>query len=84
MAFPKPCMKVQVILHSYLREKLPAEAKGRAVLELPEGSNIQDVISQLDLPGEVLCAVNGQIEHNLNFQPKEGDELRFLRPAAGG
>jgi sulfur carrier protein ThiS len=77
-------MKIQVILHSYLKEKLPVEAKGRTTLDLPEGTKIKDIVTRLNLPVEALCAVNGQIEHDLNCLLSDGDELRFLWPGAGG
>ncbi len=57
-------IKVHVILHSYLREKLPPVAKGRADLEFPEGACIRDVMKALGIPDQVICVVNSQIEHD--------------------
>ena len=77
-------MKVSVVLHSYLREKLPAEAKGQTVLKLEEGARIGDVIERLDLPAMVVFAVNNQIEREKERVLKDGDLLRFFRAGAGG
>jgi molybdopterin converting factor small subunit len=73
-----------VVLHSYLREKLPAEAKGQALLELEEGARIGDVIEKLDLPKMVVFALNNQIERDRQRSLKDGDLVRFFRPGAGG
>lgn len=77
-------MKVSVVLHSYLREKLPAEAKGQTVLELEEGTRISDVIERLDLPEMVVFALNNQIERDQGRLLKDGDLVRFFRAGAGG
>ncbi len=77
-------MKVSVILHSYLREKLPPEAQGRTILELAEGARVKDVIAQLDLPDHVIFALNEQLERDREIALKDGDALRFLRAGAGG
>jgi sulfur carrier protein ThiS len=77
-------MKVSIILHSYLREKLPPEARGRAVLELPEGARVKDVIARLDLPDHVIFALNEQLERDKEVALQDGDSLRFLRAGAGG
>jgi sulfur carrier protein ThiS len=75
---------VKVILHSILREKLPPEARGQIQLELPDKSTTADVMRQLDLPEYVLVSINGVINRDRTTQVKEGDELRFFRPGAGG
>ena len=77
-------MQVNVILHSILREKLPAEARGKALLDLPEGARLRDVVTRLDLPSNTVCAVNEQMERNPDRLLADGDVLRFMRPGAGG
>lgn len=77
-------MKILVILHSYLRENLPAEARGQTELEIPEGSCIQDVIDLLKLPETVAVAVNAQLQRDRRCMLKEGDRVQFLRPGSGG
>ena len=77
-------MRINVILHSILRDRLPAEAKGRSMLDVPDGSAIQDVISTLQLPEPVVSSVNGVLNRDHGSLLQEGDELRFFRPGAGG
>jgi len=77
-------MKIRVVLHSVLRERLPPETNGKADLELPEGCTVQEVIHRLGLPEHVSCAINGQIERSLHKILQDGDEVRFFRPGAGG
>lgn len=77
-------LRVNVILHSILREKLPPEARGRAALDLEEGACLKDVILRLDLPAELVCAVNEKVERDLDHPLQDGDLIRFLRPGAGG
>ena len=77
-------MKVSVILHSYLREHLPPEAKGAATLELPEVARVRDVVARLGLPDHVVFALNEHLERDRELPLKDGDALRFLRVGAGG
>jgi hypothetical protein len=77
-------MQVKIILHSFLREKLPASARGRAVLELEAGACVRDVIARLDLPPGVVWALNERLERDPERLLQEGDTLRFMRPGAGG
>lgn len=77
-------MRVRVILFSYLRELLPAEANGRAELDLPEGSQALAVFDQLKLPRQVAWAVNGTVQRDLAFPLHDGDEVRVFRQGAGG
>lgn len=77
-------MQVTVILHSILREKLPAEARGRAVFELAEGSRVRDILERLELAPTVVWAVNEQMDRDSDRLLVDGDTLRFLRPGAGG
>ena len=77
-------MKFKVILYSTLRDKLPRENNGCIELDPPDSCTISDVIKQLDLSGVFLCAVNGQIERNMERLIREKDELRFFRPGSGG
>jgi hypothetical protein len=77
-------MKVSVTLHSFLREALPPEAKGKAVLELPEGAQVKDVVARLKLPDHALFALNDKLERDRELALKDGDSLRFMRSGAGG
>jgi sulfur carrier protein ThiS len=77
-------MKVSILLHSILREKLPPEARGITVLELAGGARVKDVIEKLDLPARVGFALNEQIQRDVDQVLQDGDSLRFFRPGAGG
>ena len=77
-------MRISVTLHSYLRELLPPEARGLAVLELPEGARVKDVVAQLRLPDHVIFALNERLERDRELPLVDGDALRFLRAGAGG
>jgi len=77
-------MKVSVLLHSFLREALPPEARGQAVLELPEGARVKDVVARLKLPAYAVFALNDHLERDRELPLKDGDALRFMRAGAGG
>ena len=77
-------MRVSVILHSFLRDLLPPEAKGQVELDLPEGARVQDVVDRLKLPAYTLFALNERMEKDRSLPLKDGDALRFLRAGAGG
>ena len=77
-------MRVSVILHSFLRDLLPPEAKGQVVLDLPEGARVQDVVDRLKLPAYAMFALNERMEKDRALPLKDGDALRFLRAGAGG
>ena len=77
-------MRIRVILYSYLRELLPADAKGRAELELPDGSPAAAVFERLNLPRQVAWAINGVAQRDFDFVLHDGDEVRVFRQGAGG
>ena len=77
-------MRIQVILYSYLRERLPAEANGHVELDLPDGSPVAAVFERLDLPRQVAWAVNGTAQRDFGLVLRDGDEVRVFRQGAGG
>lgn len=77
-------MQVKVVLHGVLREKLAAENKGVASLNVPESSTISDLLTQLDIPTQVKCSINEELERDFNRVLKDGDEIRCFRPIGGG
>jgi len=77
-------MKVRVILHSYLREKLPPETHGRAEVELAAGSCVMDLFAHLGIPTHTAWSLNGKLERDCNLTLDDGDEVRVFRPAGGG
>jgi hypothetical protein len=77
-------MNVRVVLHSYLREKLPPEAKGRTLIELTEGATAGILFERLGLPEHVAWSVNGVIQRERGLVLRDGDEVRVFRQGAGG
>jgi hypothetical protein len=77
-------MRVKVILHSVLREKLPAETKGRAVIEMPDGATVGELFDRLSLPLHVSWALNGSLQRDRFIILKPEDEVRVFRQGAGG
>ena len=77
-------MRVKVVLHSVLREKLPAKNKGRIELELPDGCTVAEVFKSLDLPEHVAWALNNSLQRDRQIVLQAGDEVRVFRQGAGG
>ena len=77
-------MRIRVVLHSYFREKLPPENRGRAEIALPEGSTAADLFRLLGLPAGAAWGINGRLERDLNTPLADGDEVRVFRQGAGG
>lgn len=77
-------ISVHVRLHGVLRDKLPAEAKGRTTLSVPEGTTIAALLEQFSLRSSVEVALNEEIEDNRERPLVDGDRLEFFRAAAGG
>lgn len=77
-------MQVKVTLYAMLRDLLPKEARGRAVLDLPPGSTLEDVRARMNLPATVVFAVNGIVERDKNRVLQEGETVGVFRAAGGG
>ncbi len=77
-------MQIRVIFHSILREKLPTEARGTALLELEEGARVQEIFDRFHLSDTVVWAINDHMQRDRTLLLKDGDTIRFLRPGAGG
>jgi sulfur carrier protein ThiS len=77
-------MQIKVVLYATLRDKLPRENKGVTMLELPEGSTINNMLEKLDIDIMVKCSVNGEIARDNMWILKDGDEVRVFRPIGGG
>jgi len=77
-------MQIKVALFSVFREKLPRESRGRTVLELPEGSTLNDLLEKLDIHITAVCSINGRLEYDLTTPLKEKDEVYIFRPVGGG
>ena len=76
-------MKVQLTLHGILRDYLARTAKGRTTLDLPVGTTIEDVVSQLTIKQNVSAAVDG-VEVENDYVLQDGEALHLFRFIAGG
>ncbi len=77
-------MEVYVQLYSILREKLPAEARGRADLQLEEGTTLADIIEQFEIKRSVVISVNGAYERDHSRPVQDGDEVKIFSAVSGG
>lgn len=77
-------MEVHLQLYSILREKLPPEAKGRAVLQLDEGATLGDLLQDLNIERRVIISVNDEHETDRSRRLKDGDTVRLFSSISGG
>ena len=82
-------IRVHVHLFSRFRSLLPAEARGRATLELPEGADLARLLDQLDLAGGEhgrvhRVSVNGESQPDPDQILHDGDQVRIFPFAVGG
>ncbi|HUV27705.1 MAG TPA: MoaD/ThiS family protein [Anaerolineales bacterium] len=71
-------------LYSILREKLPPEAEGRAVLQMKQGVTLADVLVELDISRRVVISVNGVHESDRSQRLQDGDEVKIFSSISGG
>jgi molybdopterin converting factor small subunit len=79
-------MTVRVKLHAILRKFLPPGSQDNtAVLEVPEGSTVSEVVAQLGIPpkhaGMLVCG-DEYLEPGSSL--REGQEFSIFPPIAGG
>jgi sulfur carrier protein ThiS len=77
-------LEIHLQLYSILREKLPAEAKGRAILQLNEGATLQDLLNVLGIERRVVISVNDVLELDDSRQLIDGDEVKIFSSISGG
>jgi thiamine biosynthesis protein ThiS len=77
-------LEVNLQLYSVLREKLPPEAKGRAVLRLDEGTTLADLLAELDIKRRVVISVNEEHEADNLRQLQDGDKVKIFSSVSGG
>jgi molybdopterin converting factor small subunit len=79
-------MKVRVKLMGTLRDRLPAEARGQADVELPAGATLQALLDQVGAGGSHVHAVmvNDGMETDRQRLLAEGDSVVVIPPVAGG
>ena len=77
-------LKIHLQLYSILREKLPPEANGQAVLQLNDGASLKDLLDELDITRKVVISVNGDHESDISRRLQEGDQVKIFSSISGG
>ena len=77
-------MEVNLQLYSILREKLPPEAKGRAVIKIDNDATLADLLKELDITHRVVISVNDAHEVDMSRQLQDGDEVKIFSSISGG
>jgi molybdopterin converting factor small subunit len=77
-------LEIYLQLYSILREKLPAEANGRTVLQLKEGASVSDLLDKFDITRRVVISVNDEHESDMSRQLQDGDKVRIFSSVSGG
>ncbi|MFN2105102.1 MAG: aldehyde ferredoxin oxidoreductase C-terminal domain-containing protein [Candidatus Promineifilaceae bacterium] len=81
---PEDNLEIQVRLFGVLREKLSPDDHGQAVLKVPEGTTVADVLASFDISGHFHVSVNEDMVEDWQTPLKDGDEVDVFRPSAGG
>jgi len=77
-------LEIHLQLYSILREKLPAEANGRAVLQLKEDANLADLLDKLGITRRVVISVNNEHTSDKSRQLQDGDKVKIFSSVSGG
>jgi len=80
----KSKLRIHLRLYSILREKLPPESNGQAVLQLNDGTSLQDLLDELDITRKVVISVNEQHESDVSRRLQDGDRVKFFSSISGG
>ena len=77
-------MEVNLQLYSILREKLPPESDGRAVIKMDNDVTLADLLKELDITHRVVISVNDTHEVDMSRQLQDGDEVKLFSSISGG
>jgi len=77
-------LEISLQLYSILREKLPPEAKGRAVIKMDIDATLADLLDELGITRRVVISVNGAHESERSRQLQDGDEVKLFSSISGG
>jgi molybdopterin converting factor small subunit len=75
---------IHLQLYSILREKLPTDAKGRAVLQLDDGATLSDLLKELGIERRAVISVNDVQESDKSYPLQDGDEVKIFSSVSGG
>lgn len=84
-------MEIHVRLFANLRDRLPADARGRATLEMKDDASLQDLLDRLEIEARLaqMVLVDGQQaprnrEERLRLILVHDQTLSIFPPVAGG
>ena len=77
-------MQVRIHLHGILRDQLPPEAKGRAIISLDDGASVGDLLEKLEIKRRVIIALNDHQEPDRSHILQDGDRLSIYTIIGGG
>jgi len=77
-------VKIQLRLFSILREKLPPDANGRAMMQVSEGATLDDLLDELGIQRRVVISINDVQVSDRSRQLKTGDEVKIFSSISGG
>ncbi len=84
-------MEIHVRLFASLRDRLPADARGRATLEMKDGASLQDLLDRLEIEARLaqMVLVDGQQAprdrgKRLRLILVHDQTLSIFPPVAGG
>lgn len=77
-------MEIHVRFYGVLREKMEAGEHGRAVLDLPAGTTVADILTRFNIDGHVHVSVNEEMAEDRQTTLNDGDLVDVLPPSAGG
>ena len=77
-------LEIHLQLYSILREKLPPESKGQAVLQLKDGASLQDLLDDLDITRRVVISVNSAHAPDKSRRLQNGDQVKIFSSISGG
>lgn len=77
-------IEIHLQLYSILREKLPPDAEGQAVLQMKDGASLQDLLDRLDITRKVVISVNEEHESDISRRLQDGDQIKIFSSISGG
>ena len=75
---------IHLQLYSILREKLPPEAKGQALLQMDDDATLAELLNELDISRRVVISVNGDHVTDRSRRLQDGDEIKLFSSISGG
>jgi len=84
-------VRVHVRLFASLRDRFPAEARGRGDIDLADGATLSDLIGRLEIPDRLaqMVLVDGQQAPRKNgervaWELRDGQTVSIFPPVSGG